>query len=159
MDTSASGKLLFIVAAIHVVIPASQGRETAQRVLYSLTYSYKHSPSCLCIRFTAEMVSQCVKNDTIVQLSCPVVGFDENYDFIDWFSETDELDYDYDNAEFSARRSINKERGYETEEITCCYGEEAYNEQIYNAIIVITGKTKTLSTANVYHFFHLPRCS
>ena len=45
------------------------------------------------------MVSQCVKNDTIVQLSCPVIGFDENYYFIYWFSETGELNYDYDNVE------------------------------------------------------------
>ena len=105
------------------------------------------------------MVSQCVTNDTVVQLSCPVVGFDENYDYINWFYET-ELEYDYENAEFSARRPINKERGYETEEITCRYGEEqAEDEQIYNVMIVITGKTKTLSTANVYHFFYLARCS
>ena len=108
-------------------------------------------------------MSQCVKNDTIVQLSCPVVGFDEEYDYIVWFAQTGEVDYDYENtenAEFSARRSIHKERGYETEEITCRYGEEgAEDEQIYNAIIVITGKTKTLSTVNVYHFFHLSRCS
>ena len=109
------------------------------------------------------MVSQCVTNDTVVQLSCPVVGFDED-DYIDWFSETGGLDYADDDAEnvreFSARRSIDKERGYEMAEITCRYGEEgAEDEQIYDAIIVITGKTKTLYTANVYHFFHLSRCS
>ena len=29
-----------------------------------------------------------------------MVGFDENYDFIDWLSQSGELNYDYYNAEF-----------------------------------------------------------
>ena len=96
------------------------------------------------------MVSQCITNNTdAVEFRCPAVDV-ENYYYIYWFSRNDDYLYYVDDSEeridatFDARIPVNKERGYESHEITCRYGAEGddSDQQFYHAIVVVTGKIK-----------------
>ena len=106
-------KLIFAALTLTLGTPVSQGL-----LVSILRYSYMHA----CMLCTAQMLSQCVKDGTVIHLQCPVDDFDEDEDYITWTSDFEyETDYDLGtgglNAYITASWSGNV-AGYDVEEIT-----------------------------------------
>ena len=91
---------------------------------------------------TAQMLSQCVKDGTVIHLQCPVDDFDEDEDYITWtlgFEYETDYNYDFGTGGLNANVTINwsgNVAGYDVEEITCQLEQSHFK----HAVIIVTGK-------------------
>ena len=132
--------------------PASQAdihccgdpRSLACNGRYKATIVMQFSGHCLCVKCAAgELESQCVSDGTLVQLNCPVDGFDADYDYISWFPE-DLVDYDYYTTTATLMAEYSGQR-YAIHEVACDYQQNQY----YHAVIIITGETHIMHSVLV----------
>ena len=88
---------------------------------------------------SAQLVSQCVKDGTEVQMQCPL---EDGVDYTSWELSDDDWDYDYDSSEDGRNISLTailSGGDYDIQEVTCDF---VYNEerQYFHAVIIVTGK-------------------